>query len=70
MRLCINVILSDFRRKRINIQISGKTYPSYTCILAMPGVRGGSRISGKGVRMYKGMGVSFADFVSFILNIP
>ena len=32
--------------------------------------RGGSRISEKGVCMYKGMGVRFADFVSFSLNIP
>ena len=32
--------------------------------------RGGSRISGKGVRMYKGVGVRFADFISFFLNIP
>ena len=27
--------------------------------------RGGSRISGKGVHMYKGVGVRFADFLSF-----
>ena len=33
-------------------------------------IRGGSRISGKGVRMYKGVGVSFAHFISFFLNIP
>ena len=32
--------------------------------------RGGSRISGKGVHMYKGVWVRFADFVSFCLNIP
>ena len=32
--------------------------------------RGGSRISGKGVHMYKGEGVRFADFISFFLNIP
>ena len=25
--------------------------------------RGGSRISGKGVHMYKGVGVRFADFI-------
>ena len=31
---------------------------------------GGSRISGKGVHMYKGVGVRFADFISFFLNIP
>ena len=35
-----------------------------------PNTRGGSRISGKGGRMYKGMGVCFADFISFFLNIP
>ena len=29
---------------------------------------GGSRISGKGVYMYKGVG--FAVFISFFLNIP
>ena len=28
------------------------------------------RISGKGVHMYKGVGVHFADFISFLLNIP
>ena len=27
--------------------------------------RGGSRISGKGVHMYKTVGVRFADFISF-----
>ena len=32
--------------------------------------RDGSRISGKGIHMYKGMGVGFADFISFFLNIP
>ena len=31
--------------------------------------RGGSRISGKEVQMYKGVGVCF-DFISFFLNIP
>ena len=31
--------------------------------------RGGSRISEKGVHMFKGVGVPFADFISFILNI-
>ena len=30
---------------------------------------GGLRISRNGVHMYKGVGVCFADFVSFILNI-
>ena len=32
--------------------------------------RGRSRTSGKGVRMYKGMGISFADFISFFLHFP
>ena len=32
--------------------------------------RGGSRISGKGVHTYKGVGVRFTDFISFFLNIP
>ena len=29
----------------------------------------GSRISGKGVLMYKSVGIHFADFISFFLNI-
>ena len=33
-------------------------------------IRGGSRISGKGVHMYKGLGVRFADFVSFSIKYP
>ena len=32
--------------------------------------RGRSKISGKGVRMYKGVGVRSADFISFFFNIP
>ena len=34
--------------------------------------RGGSRISGKGGggHMYKGVGIRFADFISFFFNIP
>ena len=31
--------------------------------------RGGSRVSGKGVHIYK-VGVCFPDFISFFLNIP
>ena len=31
---------------------------------------GGSMVSGKGVRMFKGMGVRFADFISIFLNVP
>ena len=30
--------------------------------------RGGSRLSGKGVHMYKGVGVRFAYFKTFFLN--
>ena len=30
---------------------------------------GGSRISGKLVRMYKGVGACFADIISFFFNI-
>ena len=30
--------------------------------------RGGSRISGKGVHMYKGVGVHFANLISFGLS--
>ena len=33
-------------------------------------IRGGSRIYGKWVHIYKGVGVRFADFISFSLNIP
>ena len=32
--------------------------------------RGGSMVSGKGVCMFKGMGVRFADFISIFLNVP
>ena len=32
--------------------------------------QGVSRMSGKGVRIYKGMRVRFADFNSIFLNIP
>ena len=32
--------------------------------------QGGSRISEKGVRMYKGMGVRFADFSHFSVKYP
>ena len=31
---------------------------------------GGSRISGKGVHIYKSVGVRFVDFISFFVNIP
>ena len=31
--------------------------------------RSRSRISGKGVYMYRGVGVRIADFISFFLNI-
>ena len=32
--------------------------------------RGGSRLSGKGIHMYKGVRVRFADFIALFLNIP
>ena len=32
--------------------------------------RGGSKIFGKGVYMYKGTGFTFSDFISFFFNIP
>ena len=48
------------------------TRPSYivirTTIMRKP--RGGSRISGKGVHIYKGVQVHFADFTPFYFNIP
>ena len=31
---------------------------------------GGSRISGKGVHVYKDVAVHFTDFISFVLNNP
>ena len=33
-------------------------------------MQGGSMFPGMKVHKYKGMGVRFADFISFILNIP
>ena len=33
-------------------------------------MQGGSLIPGKGVHKYKGVGVRFVDFITFILNIP
>ena len=33
------------------------------------GGRGGTRISGKGVNMYQGVGVRYAYFIYFYLNI-
>ena len=41
----------------------------YSLLKKLAKYRGGSRISGKGVHMYKGVGVRFADFISFFLNI-
>ena len=32
--------------------------------------RGGSRVSGKGIQIYKGVGVRFAYYISFFLNFP
>ena len=42
----------------------------YPGISYLPYIRGRSRISGKGVHEYKGVGVRFADFISFFLNMP
>ena len=42
--------------------------PDYTHFWCID--RGGSRISGKDVDMYKGTGFRFFDFISFFLNIP
>ena len=46
--------------------------PYYCAGHPCPGIldRDGSRISGKGVHMYKCLGVRCADFISFFLNIP
>ena len=40
---------------------------SLNCILPFHEKTGGFRISGKGVHMYKGMGVRFVDFIAFLL---
>ena len=40
-------------------------YIDFWCIY-----RGISRISGKDVHIYKGMGLVFSDFISFFVNIP
>ena len=40
-------------------------YINFWCIYRVE-----SRISGKGVHMYKGAGFAFSDFISFFLNIP
>ena len=50
--------------------LSNSVCGSALFVSLIPGVRGGSRISGKGVCMYKVMEVRFADFISFFLNIP
>ena len=44
-------------------KIASKAYTGRYC-------RDGSKISGKEVRMYKGMEVRFADFISFFLYTP
>ena len=43
----------------------GLDYIHFWCIY-----RGGYRISGKGVQMYKGKGVRFSDFISSFLKYP
>ena len=42
----------------------------YLYLLTQSICRGGSRISGKVVHIYNGVGVCFADFISFFVNIP
>ena len=46
--------------------------PSYCAGHPCPGIldRGGSRISGEGVQMYKLLGARFADFISFFVKYP
>ena len=46
-----------------------RTFVSHTNE-AMAQPRGRSRISGKGVHMFKGVGARFPDFILFFLNIP
>ena len=40
------------------------------CSLRVLPIQGESGNSGKGVHMHDGVGVGFADFISFFLNIP
>ena len=56
---CINIIEPAHE---VLVRIAYVKNPPYN--------RGGSRISEKGVHMYKGVGVRSADFISFFLNIP
>ena len=51
--------------KYVSQQISGTEKAQWSLIIRA--VRGGSRIPGKEVRRYKGMGDRFADFISFFL---
>ena len=49
-------------------QVEKGTYHMGTPVKAQVRLsRGGSRMSGKGVHMYKGVGVRFVDFISFSL---
>ena len=55
----------------VNTKLMKKGYERVDLAHLKKGIhRGGSRISGKGVHMHKGVGVRFADFISFSLNIP
>ena len=45
-----------------------KSHPAAT-MANVGSSRGGSRISGSWVHLYKGVGVRFANFISFFLNI-
>ena len=67
--VCKNTLLGVSRIQRVNkvetIAINRDWVYNQACI-----TRGGIRISGKGVHMYKGMGVRVAEFILFSLNIP
>ena len=47
------------------LELTELGYIDFWCIY-----RVGSRISGKGVHMYKSAGFAWCDFISFFLNIP
>ena len=57
--------------KGIGIYPENLLNPGYTItVYILTLSRGVSRISEKGVYMYKCVGFRFADFISFFLNIP
>ena len=65
--LCLGNKKNNFQlRTYLQARLDGKK--KQICVQSM--LRGGSRISGKGVHIYKGVVVCFADVISFYLNIP